>query len=199
MGITLVAFLQAGLAPIAAVLLQIWVALGAALLPLFQVCRLPGRGCRQTKLTSGHGLGCTHHVCACPGMAAFSRSWLHSPPSQFRQGVQYTTAGPLLWVGQSCGAAWTFLREAGAGLAAGSAALVGTAKAGRAVGGATGHALAEQASRGKWWLRLASVGFVSLTAAAGELGGMPVGCAPGLPCWSAHVLYAAPAAAVIPS
>lgn len=36
-GVTLAAFLQAGLAPIAAVLLQVWVALGAALLPLFQV------------------------------------------------------------------------------------------------------------------------------------------------------------------
>lgn len=45
MGITLVAFLQAGLAPIAAVLLQIWVALGAAL--LFQVCRCSRYAARQ--------------------------------------------------------------------------------------------------------------------------------------------------------
>lgn len=44
-GITLVAFLQAGLAPIAAVLLQIWVALGAAL--LFQVCRCSRYAARQ--------------------------------------------------------------------------------------------------------------------------------------------------------
>lgn len=36
-GMTLAAFVQAGLAPIATVLLEVWVALGAAMLPLFQV------------------------------------------------------------------------------------------------------------------------------------------------------------------
>jgi len=143
-GVTLAAFLQAGLAPIAAVLLQVWVALGAALLPLFQV----RRACPQSALhlmagMLGAFLWQLHLAGPCLGTPADQPRGLHS--WSLPQGVQYTTAGPLLWVGQSCGAAWTFLREAGAGLAAGGTALVGTAKAGRAVGGATGHALAEQA------------------------------------------------------
>lgn len=43
------------------------------------------------------------------------------------------------------GAAWAVASDGAAGLTAGAAALGGTARAGRAVGGATSHALADQA------------------------------------------------------
>ncbi|KAL4427891.1 hypothetical protein ABPG75_001980 [Micractinium tetrahymenae] len=66
--------------------------------------------------------------------------------------LRSVVAGPFLLLasglrqlGAASGAVWAAVSDSAGGLAAGAAALGGTARAGRAVGGATSHALADQA------------------------------------------------------
>lgn len=105
-GLTVASILQAGLAPVAALLLQCGALLAAALLPVAQLLQ---------------------------GLVT---------------GPLVLLGGGLRQIGAASAAVWGVCVEVGAGAVAGVAALAGTAKAGRAVGGATSQAIAGQA----FWL-----------------------------------------------
>jgi hypothetical protein len=149
LGLTLAAIFQAGLAPVAVVVLEWWAALGAALVPLLQAIQSTaaagpllwmGDSWRYLGAVSGDRLACPGAAlrtsCACLALCCIA---VANAATSHHNSICSAASHACL-----AGAAWAVVREASSGAAAAAAALAGTAKAGQAVGGATSQAMAGQ-------------------------------------------------------